>query len=172
MESNIEKDLDNLSKKTEKTANDMDKDMKNSVDNIKNHFNFEWKLPDIKLPHFGIEWDATGTVGQAFQKMGMPGLPKLKVDWFAEGGFPSKGQLFIANEREPELIGSMGNRSVVANNSQITKGIAEASYGAFKQALSEMGQNFGGDTVVYVGDTQITDVITKKKRIQDKRFGR
>ena len=66
----------------------------------------------------------------------------------------------------------MGNRSVVANNSQITKGIAEASYGAFKQALSEMGQNFGGDTVVYLGDTQITDVITKKKRIQDKRFGR
>ena len=146
--------------------------VKNAIDKIKSFLKFDWKLPNIKMPHFGIEWNTSGMSGKAFQKLGFPGLPKIKVDWYAEGGFPDKGQLFIANEREPELIGSMGNRSVVANNAQITEGIAQASYGAFKQALSEMGQNFGGDTVVYVGDTQITDVITKKKKIQDKRFGR
>lgn len=146
--------------------------VKNAIDKIKGFFNFEWKLPDIKMPHFGIDWDTSGVAGQAFQKLGFPGLPNLRVDWYAGGGFPNKGDLFIANEREPELIGSMGNKSVVANNAQITEGIAKASYGAFKQALSEMGDSFGGDTLVYVGDTQLTDVITKKKNIQDKRFGR
>lgn len=146
--------------------------VKNAIEKIKGFFNFEWKLPDIKLPHFGIDWDANGVVGEAFQKLGMPGLPKLRVDWYATGGFPDKGDLFIANEREPELIGSMGNRSVVANNAQITEGIAQASYSAFKQALQEMRDSFGGDTLVYVGDTQITDIVTKKKNIRDKRFGR
>ena len=162
-------DIKNTIKTKIESARDI---VKNAIDKIKSFFNFDWKLPDIKIPHFGIDWDASGVVGQAFQKLGFPGLPKLRVDWYAEGGFPDKGDLFIANEREPELIGSMGNRSVVANNRQITEGIAEATYGAFRQAFSEMGDSFGGDTLVYVGDTQITDIITKKKRIQDKRFGR
>lgn len=172
LKTNVTSKFDSI-KNTIKTKIESARDtVKNAIDKIKSFFNFEWKLPDIKVPSFGIEYDTSGLAGQAFQKMGFPGLPKIKVDWFAEGGFPNKGDLFIANEREPELIGSMGNRSAVANNAQITKGIAEATYGAFKEALSEMGNSFGGDTLVYVGDTQITDIVTKKKRIQDKRFGR
>lgn len=172
IKNNVTSKFDSI-KNTIKTKIESARDIvKNAIDKIKSFFNFDWKFPDIKIPHFGIDWDASGVVGQAFQKLGFPGLPKLKVDWYAEGGFPDKGDLFIANEREPELIGSMGNRSVVANNRQITEGIAEATYGAFRQAFSEMGNSFGGDTLVYVGDTQITDIVTKKKRIQDKRFGR
>lgn len=172
IKTNVTSKFDSI-KNTIKTKIESARDIvKDAIDKIKGFFNFQWKFPDITIPHFGIDWDASGVVGQAFQKLGFPGLPKLKVDWYAEGGFPDKGQLFIANEREPELIGSMGNRSVVANNRQITEGIAEATYGAFRQAFSEMGDSFGGDTLVYVGDTQITDIITKKKRIQDKRFGR
>ena len=43
---------------------------------------------------------------------------------FAEGGFPSEGSLFIANEQGPELVGQIGNQSAVANNGQIVDGIA------------------------------------------------
>ena len=42
---------------------------------------------------------------------------------FAEGGFPEIGQLFIAREAGPELVGQMGNRTAVANNAQIVQGI-------------------------------------------------
>lgn len=172
VKTNVTNKFDDI-KNTIKTKIESARDIvKGAIDKIKSFFNFEWKLPDIKVPTLGIEWDTSGVVGQAFQKLGFPGKPTIRVDWFAEGGFPEKGQLFIANEREPELIGTMGNRSAVANNRQITEGIAEATYGAFRQAFSEMGNSFGGDTLVYVGDTQITDIITKKKRIQDKRFGR
>lgn len=45
---------------------------------------------------------------------------------FASGGFPDVGQLFIANEAGPELIGNLGGRTAVANNYQIEEGIARA----------------------------------------------
>ena len=43
---------------------------------------------------------------------------------FAAGGFPATGQLFLAREAGPELVGSMGERTAVANNDQIVEGIA------------------------------------------------
>ncbi len=48
-----------------------------------------------------------------------------KLTLYAQGGFPIPGDLFIANERGPELVGSMNNRPAVANNQQIIEGIAQ-----------------------------------------------
>lgn len=45
------------------------------------------------------------------------------VSTYATGGFPTKGNLFIANEAGPELVGRIGNRSAVANTDQIIEGI-------------------------------------------------
>jgi NADH/NAD ratio-sensing transcriptional regulator Rex len=59
------------------------------------------------------------------------------INSFANGGFPKEGQLFIANEAGPEIVGSMGNKTAVANNDEITKGIEEASYRGMAKALSE-----------------------------------
>ena len=44
----------------------------------------------------------------------------------AEGGFVDTGQMFIAREAGPELVGTMGGRTAVANNDQITSGIYRA----------------------------------------------
>lgn len=49
---------------------------------------------------------------------------------FATGGFPNRGQLFIANESGPEMVGRIGGRTAVANKDQITDGIATAVYAA------------------------------------------
>ena len=169
MKSGVSSKFDNIKNIITDRINTARDNVKKAIDKIKSFFNFEWKLPDIKLPHFAIDWDVGGVVGQAFQKMGLPGLPKLRVDWYAQGGFPNKGDLFIANEREPELIGSMGNRSVVANNAQITEGIAEASYNGMKRALQEVP--ISNKTDVYVGGKQLTDIITKQRRFNQVRFG-
>ena len=53
-----------------------------------------------------------------------------KIPTFASGGFPDKGQLFLASEAGPELVGRMGGRTAVANKDQITDGIATAVYAA------------------------------------------
>lgn len=42
---------------------------------------------------------------------------------FADGGFPTMGQLFVAREAGPELVGTIGGRNAVANNGQIIAGI-------------------------------------------------
>lgn len=46
------------------------------------------------------------------------------VKKYATGGFPDMGELFIAREAGPELVGSIGSRTAVANNDQIVDGIA------------------------------------------------
>lgn len=46
------------------------------------------------------------------------------IPTFAGGGYPKEGQLFIANESGPELVGQIGGQTAVANNDQIVDGIA------------------------------------------------
>lgn len=50
--------------------------------------------------------------------------PLIPQKQYASGGYPERGELFVANEAGAEMIGRMGNRSVVANNNQIVSGIA------------------------------------------------
>lgn len=51
----------------------------------------------------------------------------LMAEGYAGGGFPTSARLFYANENgTPELVGRVGNRTVVANNDQIFQGIYQA----------------------------------------------
>lgn len=43
---------------------------------------------------------------------------------YADGGYVQSGQLFVARESGPELVGSIGSSTAVANNDQIVAGIA------------------------------------------------
>ena len=56
-----------------------------------------------------------------------------QIPYFADGGFVDKGQLFVARESGPEMVGRMGGRTAVANNQQIVDGI---SAGVFKAIVS------------------------------------
>lgn len=60
---------------------------------------------------------------------------------WATGGFPPEGQLFVAREAGPELVGTMGGRTAVANNDQIVAGI---SAGVYEAVVAAMGGG-GGD---------------------------
>lgn len=69
---------------------------------------------------------------------------------YASGGFPTTGEMFIARENgTPEMVGTIGGRTAVANNDQITTAIANACYNAMSQALSE-----NGTKVVLEGDAR------------------
>lgn len=56
------------------------------------------------------------------------GLPRVYAR--ASGGFPEMGELFIAREAGPELVGRMGSKTAVANNEQIIEGVANGVYNA------------------------------------------
>lgn len=67
-------------------------------------------------------------------------LPALSIPRMAEGGMVSAGQLFIARERGPELVGSFNGASGVMNNSQIVQAVSAGVYEAVKAAMGGGGE--------------------------------
>lgn len=63
-------------------------------------------------------------------------LREISIPRLAKGGFPDQGQIFIARESGPEMVGQMGSRNVVANNDQIVEGISEGVRDANEDLIS------------------------------------
>jgi len=66
--------------------------------------------------------------------------PLVYPPGFANGGFPTTGQLFMANESGPEMVGKMGNSSAVANTSQIVEGITRGVSNANSEEVTLLKQ--------------------------------
>lgn len=94
------------------------------------------------------------------------GLTSAIGSWFsggyATGGFPPVGQLFIARESAPEMVGTLGGRPAVANNDQITDGI----YRAVLQAQRDAGNNHNDSGDLYI-TIQNQDGTKTEKVIKD-----
>ena len=54
-----------------------------------------------------------------FKWVGTISVPEIPHLEFAKGGMPEVGQLFVANEKGPELVGQIGGKSFVANQNQM-----------------------------------------------------
>lgn len=72
--------------------------------------------------------------GVSIGKISTVSLPRL-----ASGGLVDAGQMFIARERGPELVGTFGNRTAVMNNSQIVDAVSKGVYAAVKSAMGGEG---------------------------------
>ena len=82
----------------------------------------------------------------------------LKIPTLATGGFVDKGQLFVANEAGAEMVGKMGNQTTVANNNQITEGIASAVSSANAEGNSLMRQEI---SLLQMQNSILTDLLEK-----------
>ena len=60
--------------------------------------------------------------------------PVPQIPLLASGGIVNEGQMFIAREAGPELVGSIGRKTAVANNDQIVSGIESGVYRAMVAA--------------------------------------
>lgn len=143
--------------------------------NAANSFKRGLQSVHIPTPHMNISSYSKQSVGDK-----VISIPRFKVKWYAQGGFPNMGELFIANERGPELVGRMGNRNVVANNNQIISGIAEGVGPAIYNAvLAAMSQSVGGKkgdvhiTLEIDGGKLVTKIVKKYNEMKgsDPNFG-
>lgn len=79
---------------------------------------------------------AEGFKGSKFPKLkGTVNVAKnnavnLELKAYAAGGFPEVGEMFVAREAGPEMVGTIGGRTAVANNSQIVESVSQGVYAA------------------------------------------
>ena len=85
----------------------------------------------------------------------------------ADGGFVNTGELFIANEAGPELVGSIGRKTAVANNDQIISGISAGVYSAMSAALADgAGSSDGTINITVRLDSEVIYKSTEKSKRQ------
>lgn len=130
------------------TAKSLFKSFKNAWDYAKERLTF-----GLKIPKFEITFNKNGVGNKFWKAFGFEGTPNIKVKYYAGGGFPNVGELFVANEAGPEMVGRMGSRSAVANTDQITEGISNAVYPAVFNAMMRafsMSSSGNGGNVEFV----------------------
>lgn len=79
--------------------------VQNGVQKFKDAFDFEWKLPKIKLPHFKISGEFS---------LNPPSIPSFGVEWYKNGGImteptafginPATGRTMVGGEAGAEAI--------------------------------------------------------------------
>lgn len=85
---------------------------------------------------------------------------------YATGGFPEKGQYFYARENGiPELVGSIGSQTAVANNVQIIDGIKQGVVEAIRES------DFNTTTVVNLGNKTLYNEQKKYNNSQRNKYG-
>lgn len=106
--------------------------------------------------------------GNSFDGFRLPTIPEFTFYKFANGGFPDKGSLFLANEPgNPEMVGKIGNQTAVANNDQIVAAVSRGVYDAMISAMAQQSRNGeSGKTElhVYLDRQEITSQIEQQQR--------
>lgn len=135
---------------------------------VANGFN---KMVDI-VNSFKItipSWLGGGKVGFNLKHWSVPTIPYL-----AGGGIVNTGQMFIAREAGPEMVGQIGRRTAVANNEQITTAIERAVVNGMMQVMMTAGERSGQDAVIeiplIVGNEEIARASYKGQLSLDKRY--
>lgn len=92
-----------------------------------------------------------------------------QIPLFEQGGYPTSGDLFFANENGiPEMVGRIGNQTAVANNDQIATSLTNALLSALNQ------YDFGGGkspTTIYIGNRKVYEGYGDYVADENDRYG-
>lgn len=119
-------------------------------------------IADIAGQITGNDWSHIGKLSEV--RLG-------RIEMYASGGFPNTGELFMARENGiTEMVGSMGNRSAVANNDQIVTGIAYGVSTANEPVVNAINELSGlitaltqvvAEKELYIGDKDIARAASR-----------
>ena len=158
--------LSNLPSKISKAIPNLYKTGKNAIQNFADGF----ASVRIKLPHISTTWNKHEFGNLSFS------TPSFSLNWYAKGGFPEAGEMFVARERGPEMVGRIGNKNAVANNNQIVDAIRAGVFEAMVNALESFSGDKNQNTDVHIyleGDSKkLFKVIRKEGQQYQKSTGK
>lgn len=127
------------------------------------------KLPKIKLE---VSWKTTPkTLYAAAKLLKLQGVPHFAFKAMAQGGFVGKGEMFLAREAGPELVGTIGGSTAVMNNNQIVDAVSNGVYKAVYKAMSKQGSSKSYITL-QVDKYKLGTVVVKSLNDLRKRNGK
>ena len=125
----IDVQLKNLDNKKVKSTVEIDADtnkFETKTENIFSKLSRWWKSGFNSM--FGTNFKAGGGI--------FAGGRWQPITAYASGGGPNTGELFMAREAGPEMVGTIGGHTAVMNNDQI---VASVSAGVYQAVVSAMG---------------------------------
>lgn len=153
--SNLRSSADELQGRVKKAVNDL----KYDLDRTFNHtYTLTTKWDEIINRTIHVNEVRTAIQGKGYRTN----------ELYASGGFPTQGQMFIAREAGPELVGTIGGQTAVVNNSDI---VASVSQGVAQAVASVLG---GGQqvNVTLEGDAKnLFKVVQREGRAYSARTG-
>lgn len=101
---------------------------------------------------------------------------------YAGGGLPGMGQMFIAREAGPELVGTIGGHTAVMNNNQIVASVSDGVFNALVPVLTSLvnaintmastSSNGNGDVYVQIDGDNIARAVRRSNSDYRKRTGK
>lgn len=145
--------LDSLKQKFD----DIKSHISSTIDWLKGCFNFDWRLPDIKLPHFSVSGSFS---------LDPPSTPHFSVDWYAKA--MEKGMIL----NSPTIFGAMGGRLLGAGEAGPEAVVGTSSLQSMITNAVAAG-GYGGDIVIpiYLGNTRLQTMVVEAQKISDYRSG-
>lgn len=134
--------------------------------------------PDTGIANWKYDINQHGDMGWYYFKDG---------DWhniakYANGGLPNMGQMFVAREAGPELVGTIGGHTAVMNNNQIVASVSDGVFNALNPVLTSLvnaintmiyaTSNGNGDVYVQIDGNNIAKAVRKQNTDYRKRTGR
>lgn len=89
---------------------------------------------------------------------------------FASGGYPDEGQMFIAREAGPEMVGTIGGRTAVATNNDIVAAVSQGVANAVS-AVMGTGGNSKGEVVLNINGREFARAIYDDQRAVNREHG-
>ena len=88
---------------------------------------------------------------------------------YATGGFPEEGQMFYANERGPELVGTIGSSTAVVNNTQIVDAVSLGVANAVAGVLGNQRSTNNNATYLYLNGKEFAKAVYNDMETESQR---
>lgn len=136
--------IDEYKNRMSQVPSNLKTDIELNVDNAKNTNNFTKWASEIARTMSGLlnpvfaPFAISRQIRKLFKADGgiFNGSSWLPITAYAGGGGPNTGELFMAREAGPEMVGTIGGHTAVMNNDQI---VASVSAGVYQAVLSATG---------------------------------